>query len=99
MKCLGDVDRRALATACRLQALGDHYGGVAEAALTVKRPAKRPSPALWAAVKCWEKALMIFARFGITPAERSRIALGGAGPDKTDPIERLLEKRRRQSGA
>lgn len=76
MKCLGDVDVRELATACRLQAMGDHYAAVAEGDMA--KAAKRPSPALWAAVKCWDKAAMKLYRFGITPAERTKIHVTGS---------------------
>jgi|FLYL01.1.fsa_nt_gi P27 family predicted phage terminase small subunit len=69
--CLAVIDRHALATACRLQALGDHYAAVAEA--QARGRARRPGPALWAAVKCWQQALAIWARFGVTPSERSRV--------------------------
>jgi phage terminase small subunit len=62
------VDRRLLVTACRLQALGEAYLADVEAA---RKP--RPSPKLWAATKCLEKAMAIFLRFGVTPAERSRL--------------------------
>lgn len=62
------VDRRLLATACRLQALGEGFLADVEAA---RKPT--PNPKLWAAAKCLEKAMAIFLRFGVTPAERSRL--------------------------
>jgi P27 family predicted phage terminase small subunit len=81
------VDRRALATACRLQALGEGFLEVVESA-----PRPQPNTKLWAAMKCLDKALAIFARFGITPAERSRLeipaAAGGAAgtPDRWENL-------------
>ncbi len=93
MKCLGDVDSLELATACRLQAMGNHYAVIAEGDMA--KSIKRPSPALWAAVKCWEKAAQKFYRFGITPAERTKISTGGASD--TDPFTAYREAKRAAS--
>ena len=95
MGCLGDVDRRALASACRLEALGDHYATIAEQ--DTARRVKRPSPALWAAVKLWDKAAAVFYRFGVTPSSRAALATKPGAPrpaGETDPLEALRQKHR-----
>lgn len=79
------IDRRRLATACRLQALGDAYGATAEEQVAVKGRLVRPSPALWAAVKCWVTAGAIWGDFGVTPIMRAR--LGNALLPQREPAK------------
>jgi hypothetical protein len=60
----------------RLKALGDYYGTEAEAQMAQK--SKRPSPALWAALKCWKEALYVAYRIAgvaVDPTERDTLAL------------------------
>ena len=99
MGCLTVVDLRALATGCRLQALGETYASEVEMALTRIPVGTRPppSPSLWAAAKCFEKAAMIFGRFGITPSERTKIHVEQPDDTSRDPIENIF--RRRQNPA
>jgi hypothetical protein len=64
----------------RLKALGDYFGDVAEADLatkTTRKKRKRPTPALWAALRCWKEALGLAARIlGSTePTERDQLTL------------------------
>ena len=84
---------RALATGCRLQALGERFLSAEEARLADTSRTKtgrkrktytRPSPATWAGQKLVEKAHGFFARFGIMPAERTRLHASPATPE--DPI-------------
>jgi P27 family predicted phage terminase small subunit len=104
------LDRRALATACRLQAVGEAFLQDAERSLevasrrkkTAGARARRPSPALWAALKCLEKAHALWYRFGITPSERTRLQspTPKEAPDRhdnqppTDPLDQLAARQR-----
>ena len=70
------LDTTTFATACRLQALGDLYAGDAERVTTrpiPRRGGRRVPHATSTAIKCWEKAAAIFARFGMTPSDRTRV--------------------------
>lgn len=64
----------------RQKALGDYYGTVAEAETQTK--SKAPSPALWAALKCWAAASTMAFRIG-----------GLATPEETDELEAHLKRR------
>src|SRR6267378_8673990 len=68
----------------RLKALGDYWGALAEA--DMERNIKRPSPALWAALKCWKEALQVACRIGVLPDEPDE------GPK--DPHDELAARRR-----
>lgn len=110
------LDRRALATACRLQAVGEAFLADAERGLEAaprrrRTPAarprsRRPSPALWAAVKCLEKAQQLWYRFGITPSERTRLVAPAPkeisdrhDDTPTDPLDQLTARRRARQAA
>jgi phage terminase small subunit len=71
---LDQLGGRLFATACRLQALGEGYLSVAEAT----KFGGRPSHSLWAGLKCVDKAAGLWARFGLDPASRTRLRVGGA---------------------
>ena len=77
---LDQLGARTFATACRLQALGEAHLAVAEA----QKPSARPGPSLWAGVKCLDKAAAYWARFGLDPANRTRLRVGGAEGDGDD---------------
>jgi P27 family predicted phage terminase small subunit len=62
-------DQELLAPACWLLAKGWQYAAAVDA-----RPiAHRGSHSLTSAVKCFDRAAFLLARFGLTPAERSRL--------------------------
>jgi phage terminase small subunit len=69
------LDRRALATACRLQALGEQLIGVAETTPTrsIRGHESAMTPEFRAALQALEAADRIWARFGVTPTERARL--------------------------
>jgi hypothetical protein len=49
-----------------------------------QKPSARPGPSLWAGVKCLDKAAGFWARFGLDPASRTRLRVGGAEGDGDD---------------
>jgi hypothetical protein len=71
---LDQLGARLFATACRLQAMGEAQLALAER----KSRSGRPGPSLWAGVKCLDKAAGFWARFGLDPASRTRLHVGGA---------------------
>jgi phage terminase small subunit len=92
---LDQLGARAFATACRLQALGEAHLSVAEAQF---KPGSRPGPSLWAGVKCLEKAATIWSRFGLDPASRTRLRVGGTEgeSDELASFRRAYPRRQRQ---
>jgi hypothetical protein len=94
---LDQLGARLFATACRLQALGEAFLAVAER----KRPEARPGPDLWAGVKCLDRAAGCWARFGLDPASRTRLRVGGAEAevDELQAFRRAHPRRARQQTA
>jgi len=75
--CLAQVDRRTLATACRLQALGESLLAVCESGdliETTPTNGRQPVAEFRAALSALTEAQKILSRFGITPADRVRLA-------------------------
>jgi phage terminase small subunit len=93
---LDQLGGRLFATACRLQALGEAYLTVAER----KRPDARPGPELWAGLKALDKAAGLWARFGLDPASRTRLRVGGAEAevDELQAFRTAHPRRARQQG-
>jgi phage terminase small subunit len=77
---LDQLGARLFATACRHQAMGEAQLALAER----KSRSERPGPSLWAGVKCLDKAAGFWARFGLDPASRTRLHVGGAEGDGDD---------------
>jgi phage terminase small subunit len=94
---LDQLGARLFASACRLQALGEAYLTVAES----KPITARPGQDLWAAVKCLDKAAGCWARFGLDPASRTRLRVGGAEAevDELQAFRTAHPRRARQQGA
>ena len=88
---LTTVDVRTLATACRLQALGEGFLASCEGLAAPARRKLHPRPELWAAMKCLAQAAVIFARFGVTPSDRVRLAVP-APPRKESKWGNALER-------
>jgi phage terminase small subunit len=87
------VDRCHLARACRLESLGRGLLATAEQqpVIETKNNGKQISPELASALKCFRAADEVWFRFGITPSERSRIAVGGASEE--DPLAAFIARR------
>jgi hypothetical protein len=51
---------------------------------------RKTSHALWAAVKCFERAGVLLMRFGLTPAERSKLHVRDHAD--RDPVEEYRAK-------
>jgi hypothetical protein len=67
----------------RLMAMGDHYGAIAEQ--TMADGAKRPSQALWCALRCWKEALIVGYRIGGLPDDTPR--------PPADPFEAFRQRK------
>jgi len=75
--CWARVDRRTLATACRLQALGESLLAVCEAGPLIDDTptnGRQPVAEFRAALAALTEAQKILSRFGVTPADRVRLA-------------------------
>jgi P27 family predicted phage terminase small subunit len=81
-------DQELLGPACWLLAKGWQYAAVED--LWPESGRKKASQALWAAVKCFDRAAMLLARFGLTPAERSRLHVRNHAD--RDPVEEFRAK-------
>jgi phage terminase small subunit len=78
-------DQDLLAAGCWLLAKARKY-----AAWVDREETLGVSPFLGAAIKCFDRAVMILARFGVTPSERSKIHVGHDA--HRDPVEAYRAK-------
>ena len=91
---LDQLGARIFATACRLQALGEAH----LAARGAGKPKSGPEPSLWAGVKCLDKAAGFWARFGLDPASRTRLHVGGT-EGETDELAAFRPAHPRRAAA
>jgi phage terminase small subunit len=94
---LDQMGARLFGGACRLQALAESHLAVAEA----QKPGAKPGPSLWAGVKCLDKAAGFWSRFGMDPASRTRVRVGGTEDqgDELEAFRRAHPRRARQQAA
>jgi hypothetical protein len=87
--------RPLFARRCRLVAAAEAYFAEAEAAIAAGRA--RVSPAYWAALKGFDKAGAIEARFAMSPVDEARLhhVERADDGDHDNPLEALRQKHRR----
>lgn len=106
---LSVLDVQALAGGCRWWAIYRKADAALRRGLTAKSPSngRQAAPEIAIAHKAFDTAMSVFSRFGITPAERTRLHApqpkempdGGAASDvPTDPHDQLAERRRARAG-
>lgn len=92
---LTELDRHHLSRACRLEALGIRLLRRAEKEpiATTKSNGRQPSGEFTAALRAFEAADRWWARFGISPAERTRIKVDGDS-GKEDQFKKFLARKK-----
>ena len=94
---LDQLGARLFATACRLQALGEAQLALAERKPEASGRGRRSGPG----VKCLDKAAGFWARFGLDPASRTRLRVGGTEgeSDELAAFRHAHPRRQRQQTA
>ena len=88
------LDRQALAGACRWWAVYRTADATLKRALTATTPnnGRQAVPEMTIATKAFANAMAVFAHFGVTPSERTRLVAPGSHDD-SDDFEQLLARR------